>query len=189
MLRTLFLSMLCLLLATGLQAQRHYKKQPRVRTATVRTEEKKQKENLKSTEPVIVDELPVAVENPVVQENATDVAGTTTGTDAAVESVNISDDIATVKPVLINEEMMRRIVASGFGPQLLKKMRPEKTAIETWLLIGILATILAAIFAVLSIIFALVSPNFTLFLVFLILAIIFGLGGSVIMTLFQFGVI
>ncbi len=65
----------------------------------------------------------------------------------------------------------------------------EKTAIEVSVLLLILFYILGVVFTVLCILALLLWNNATMFIVFLILAILFSTAGSIILTLWQMGVI
>ncbi len=71
---------------------------------------------------------------------------------------------------------------------LFKVKKVEKTAMELWVILLIIFYALGLIFTIVCILAILLWNNFTLFIVFLILAVLFSAAGSLMLTLGQMGV-
>lgn len=72
---------------------------------------------------------------------------------------------------------------------LFKVKEVKKTALEVWVILLIVFYVLGLIFTVLCILATISWENFTLFIVFLILAVLFSSAGSLMLTLGQMGVL
>lgn len=72
---------------------------------------------------------------------------------------------------------------------LFKVKEVEKTAMELWVILLIIFYVLGFIFTIICLLAILLWNNFTLFIVFLILAVLFSAAGSLMLTLGQMGVI
>lgn len=71
---------------------------------------------------------------------------------------------------------------------LFKVKEVEKTAMELWVILLIIFYVLGFIFTIICLLAILLWNNFTLFIVFLILAVLFSAAGSLMLTLGQMGV-
>lgn len=71
---------------------------------------------------------------------------------------------------------------------LYKVKEVEKTAMELWVILLIIFYALGLIFTIICVLAILLWNNFTLFIVFLILAVLFSAAGSLMLTLGQMGV-
>lgn len=72
---------------------------------------------------------------------------------------------------------------------LLKVKEVEKTAIELWVILMIVFSVLAVVFIILCLLAIYLWGNITLFIVFLILGIVFSLASSILITLAQMGIL
>ena len=121
---------------------------------------------------------------------------------------DISGEISGEKPVIIHPFSTKTIKTGNiqmhsektpslsFSANLFKERarlyqvkEVEKTAIEVWVLLLIIFYILGVVFTILCILALLVWNNATLFILFLIFAILFSTAGSIMLTLGQMGVI
>jgi len=71
---------------------------------------------------------------------------------------------------------------------LLKVKDVKKTALELWVILLIVFYILGLAFTILCVLALLLWANYTMFIVFLVLALVFSLAGSIMLTLGQLGV-
>lgn len=71
---------------------------------------------------------------------------------------------------------------------LFKVKEVEKTAMELWVILLIIFYVLGFIFTIICLLAILLWNNYTLFIVFLILAVLFSAAGSLMLTLGQMGV-
>jgi hypothetical protein len=183
-----FVVALLITLTCGLlQAQSRYKHLPRVKIKKTAVESISKE----------IDQ-PIMVNSEVKSENIV-VTGSTEITNVADAEVKTTFGEKTIASTPAKKRSVQVQVKKdvrptfSFIPMTHKKLfKPEttnKANVSIALILLIVFYILAAIFTILCVLAIYLWANFSMFIVFLILAIVFGLAGSVLSLLLKFGVV
>lgn len=189
---------LAFIMGSGLvMAQSRYKHVPRVKVDIKHTSEKRtpKTDKINFTEVAVQNQVEVS-ENMNVNQvpvEVTEVASTSN--ESVVLASPKTKKSVTKTPQVTEVKAKKKFDMFGdhfnFKAKLLKVKSVEKTQGTVGIILLIAFYVLSILFTVLCIVF-LLDPNpasFTLFLVFLILAIVFAIAGSIMLTLLKLGVI
>jgi hypothetical protein len=179
---------ICLMIGVT-QAQARYKHIPRIKI---------KKNTVQST--IVNKEVSTTVifNTPVNTESVIENKPSVIETEITTDSESTSEPLLQNSPVkhIRNANIQHHITSGKLNNMLHKHKRLshpkgiQRTQASVAVILLIVFYILAAIFAVVSILFLYIPPgNFIMFLVFLILAIVFGLAGSILSILLKFGVV
>lgn len=187
------LLMLLSVLTLSLNAQRRYKKQRvKVNAETIINSNDHNREISK------VKNTPVT--NEIVTEESAVIENENTINEVTVVSTNSSVDIKKVRKNLRKEVKETKVKnydkndLFSFTKRLannnkvLKVQDVEKTALETWVLIMIILYVAFVVFLILALVFLYAIYSYGAYLAFIILAILCGIGASIVLTLGLIGV-